>query len=106
MGTELRGSLLTITEKLTSTNTAQSLVAGTYVVAGSSVTKYAQYALITVEADEIRVGFGMAPTQAGVGHKFKANDVIALVSHDMIKNFQYISADSGNHANLMITLEY
>ena len=103
------GSLLSVTYKLTTSDTATALAAAKYLVdlgGSTGESRRATQAIITVEDDEIRVGFGVDPTQAGLGHRFSVGDVIDLQSFDMIRNFRYISADSAAHAVLQVTIEF
>ncbi len=95
--------LLTVTYKVASTDAVQAIAAAKHTVSDQSATS----AIISFETDEIRVGFGVDPTQnagTGLGHQFAAEDVLQLESWDMIRNFRFISADAGAHGSLQITL--
>lgn len=92
-----------LTQKLTSTDTAQNLPSADFI----SNKKQIEGAVITVEVAPIRIALGGAvPTQAGLGNKCEVGTVIILESNEEAESFQYISAESGIAAFLQYTPQY
>lgn len=88
------------TQTVASTDTAQSLPAA---VIKDTNLGIANGAIISVETNTIRYTFTSTPTQAGLGHACTAGNGLVLNSPQMVKNFKFISASAGSHANLQIT---
>ena len=97
-----------ITYQVNSTNTAQIIaVAKQYVLGSNKNEKPCHGASITVETNDIRYAFGVAPTQSGglgLGHLAGDGDVIKLNSYKAVRDFQFISNVAGAHAMLTITI--
>ena len=90
------------TQKVASTNTAQSLPAAITFVAGERVLG----ALITFETNNIRIAFDSTPTQAGLGHLMTSNHVLELTSGDKVMALKFISAVADTHGAMQVTLFY
>jgi len=92
-----------LTEKLTSTDTAQNLPLASFI----SNKKQVEGAIILVEIAPIRFALGgTVPTQAGLGGKLEPGSVINLESNEEVTTFQYISAESGIAATLQYTPQF
>ena len=96
-----------ITYEDDSTDTAQLLASAKYTnETVSDNIKHANSCSITVETASIRYAFGVAPTQAGLGHLATSGTVIKLNSYKAIRDFQYISAAGATPGTLQITMGF
>jgi hypothetical protein len=89
-----------------STNVATGITAGVLIDGSLGAIKGI---FISVEANPIRIAYGVAPIQDGVGvlgHIVKADGVLKISSNEAITAFKYISKVADAHATLMITPIY
>ena len=63
------------------------------------------YALITVEDNSLRVGFGSG-VSASVGHKWSAGDMFVLEGADEIRNAKFINETVGLDSKIQVSIEY
>ena len=92
------------TEKVSSTNTAQLLI--TALAASLDPGRSIQGALVTVETNDIRFAFGVAPTTAGMGHILTAGQSIMLRGGQSVRKFQFVSKTADSAGVVHITVYY
>jgi len=93
------------TARYVTSDIAQSLPAAIVTVAGRT----ALGALITCEANPVRIGLGGAtPTQgaSSLGHLLNPGDVYRVAGSQMLSTLKYISASAANAGVLQITPLY
>lgn len=104
------GGRPSITYEMNSTDAAQIIaVAKQTQDTGADMEQTCKSAMITVEDNEIRYAFGVAPVKDGageLGHPGGDGSIIKLNSHKSVRDFQFISAVAGDHAKLMITIGF
>jgi len=89
-----------------STNTAQTLDAGTTLAFKDSDGRLITALLIQVQDNDIRFCYGDTPVQGGLGMVLIIGQTLYLENPANIRAFEYISNTSGNHATMMITPFY
>ena len=94
------------TKTVSSTDTASTLstLGVTVTKEAPGNTRNAQYALISVETNAIRLGFGDASTSLGM--IIYPGEVIKLEDVYEVNNAYIISETAGSHATLQITTEF
>lgn len=99
--TTILDGIPSITTKVTSTDTAQTL--------DTTIDQINSYSpisiLITCETNDIRFAFGVNPTTA-LGHIIYATYSIVLNNPKSIRDFRFISETAGAHGDLMVTAFY
>jgi len=100
----INGGLPGDTYTVSSSDTAKSIDTAKKYFDGTDSGKAAG-AIISVESNSIRCTFGTTPTTS-LGHLVQAGERIVLDSWKQVDNFKFISAVSGLHATLMITIMF
>ena len=100
---QAHGTVSAPVQQLTSSDAAQAIPEASLV---NGAGYQASSALITVENASIRYAFGVAPTQAGLGHLVEAGQSITIDNPDDVASFQFISAAAGTPAVLQATLKF
>lgn len=90
--------------KVTCTDAAGGVALPAAVITYAS--KNAIRVVISCEDNPIRYGFGIAPTQAGVGHILYPGSTLVLGHPAAVANFLHINHTNGSDAVLQITGEY
>ena len=94
------------TYSVASTDTAQGLATAKKYQSGSEGGRPASACLITCETNSIRWAIGGTTATTSLGHLLEAGKAIRLTSWDEVNNFSFISATAGQHATLMISVEF
>jgi len=89
-----------------STNTAQTLDAGTTLAFKDSDGRLITSLLIQIQDNDIRFCFGDTPVQGGLGMILAKDQDLYLENPANIRAFEYISKTAGAHATMMITPFY
>lgn len=93
------------TFRMASTNAAQRLTAANLVTAAG---KRCKRAVVAVETNSVRVAWGTDPTQGAgsVGVTLNNGDVLTLESPAAVEGLRFISAVSGTHGVLQVSVEF
>ncbi len=102
-----------VTLKITADDTSNSLVTDgnlpmALVVSGTTFDRKFVISAVTItcETNPLRFTFGVAATQAGLGHVLTAGSSLKISNAASINAFRYISQNNGSAAVLQVTPEY
>jgi hypothetical protein len=87
---------------VTSTDAAQALPTAIFTL----IDQPAIAVTITCETNPIRYGFGVTPTQAGLGHILYPGSALRIANSKAIRDFRFISMTAQTAGVIQVTGEY